>query len=100
MANGTRVSSNVVGIDTAHHVGEVLAAGYPDRMKFDQKSSLDVMYENKRFGQKNSLGYYSYSPDKKGRPKRAPDETVEQCSRQSLMEQPLKSPMRRSSTGL
>ena len=68
---------DVVGIDTAHHVGEVLAAGYPDRMKFDQKSSLDVMYENKRFGQKNSLGYYSYSPDKKGRPKRAPDETVE-----------------------
>jgi 3-hydroxyacyl-CoA dehydrogenase/enoyl-CoA hydratase/3-hydroxybutyryl-CoA epimerase/enoyl-CoA isomerase len=43
---------DVVGIDTAHHVGEVLADGFPDRMKFDGRSSLDVMYENERFGQK------------------------------------------------
>lgn len=68
---------DVVGIDTAHHVGEVLAAGFPERMKFDARSSLDVLYEEKRFGQKNNLGYYSYSPDKKGKPKRAPDSAVD-----------------------
>ena len=67
---------DVVGIDTAHHVGEVLAAGYPDRMRFEEKSSLDALYEAKRFGQKNDLGYYQYSPDKKGKPKKAVDDSV------------------------
>jgi 3-hydroxyacyl-CoA dehydrogenase/enoyl-CoA hydratase/3-hydroxybutyryl-CoA epimerase/enoyl-CoA isomerase len=68
---------DVVGIDTAHHVGEVLAEGFPDRMSFEGTSSLDVMYEAKRYGQKNNLGYYSYSPDKKGKPKKAVDDAVE-----------------------
>jgi 3-hydroxyacyl-CoA dehydrogenase/enoyl-CoA hydratase/3-hydroxybutyryl-CoA epimerase/enoyl-CoA isomerase len=68
---------DVVGIDTAHHVGEVLASGFPDRMSFEGTSSLDVMYEAKRFGQKNNLGYYSYSPDKKGKPKKAVDDSVD-----------------------
>jgi 3-hydroxyacyl-CoA dehydrogenase / enoyl-CoA hydratase / 3-hydroxybutyryl-CoA epimerase / enoyl-CoA isomerase len=68
---------DVVGIDTAHHVGEVLSAGFPDRMSFDQKSSLDVMYETERFGQKNGHGYYVYTPDKKGKPKKAVDPSVD-----------------------
>jgi 3-hydroxyacyl-CoA dehydrogenase / enoyl-CoA hydratase / 3-hydroxybutyryl-CoA epimerase / enoyl-CoA isomerase len=68
---------DVVGIDTAHHVGEVLSAGFPDRMSFDQKSSLDVMYESERFGQKNGHGYYVYTPDKKGKPKKAVDPSVD-----------------------
>jgi 3-hydroxyacyl-CoA dehydrogenase/enoyl-CoA hydratase/3-hydroxybutyryl-CoA epimerase/enoyl-CoA isomerase len=68
---------DVVGIDTAHHVGEVLADGYPDRMRFDTRSSLDVMYEAERYGQKNGKGYYTYSPDKKGKPKKAVDESVD-----------------------
>ena len=68
---------DVVGIDTAHHVGEVLSDGFPDRMKFDIKSSLDVMYESERYGQKNGKGYYTYTPDKKGKPKKAIDPDVE-----------------------
>ncbi len=67
---------DVVGIDTAHHVGEVLSEGFPDRMKFDMKSSLDVMYEAERYGQKNGKGYYTYTPDKKGKPKKAEDPSV------------------------
>ena len=67
---------DVVGIDTAHHVGEVLADGYPDRMKFDVTSSLDVMYKAGRYGQKNGQGYYVYTPDKKGKPKKAVDDSV------------------------
>ena len=34
-------------------------------MKFDIRTSLDVMYEAERFGQKNGKGFYTYSPDKK-----------------------------------
>jgi 3-hydroxyacyl-CoA dehydrogenase/enoyl-CoA hydratase/3-hydroxybutyryl-CoA epimerase/enoyl-CoA isomerase len=67
---------DVVGIDTAHHVGEVLADGFPDRMKFDGRSSLDVMYENERFGQKNNKGFYQYTLDKRGKPKKSEDPDV------------------------
>jgi len=37
-------------------------------MAYTTKNILEVMYENKRFGQKNSLGFYEYEIDKKGKP--------------------------------
>lgn len=67
---GPAYLQDVVGIDTSHHVGEVLAAGYPDRMAATFESALDVMYANKRFGQKNGIGFYKYSTDPKGKPKK------------------------------
>jgi 3-hydroxyacyl-CoA dehydrogenase / enoyl-CoA hydratase / 3-hydroxybutyryl-CoA epimerase / enoyl-CoA isomerase len=66
---GPAYLQDVVGIDTSHHVGDVLAEGYPDRMSNTEfKSALDVMYENKRYGQKNGIGFYKYQEDKKGKP--------------------------------
>lgn len=70
---GPAYLSDVVGMDTSQHVEEVLAEGYPDRMKQDEKSSLDVMVENDRLGQKTGSGYYKYEKDKKGRPKKSSD---------------------------
>ena len=70
---GPAYLSDVVGMDTSQHVEEVLAAGYPDRMKQDETSSLDVMVENGRLGQKTGSGYYKYEQDKKGRPKKSQD---------------------------
>jgi len=67
---------DVVGIDTGVHAGAVMAEGFPDRMKYDFKTCQDVMFENKRFGQKNGRGYYAYEVDKKGRPKKIVDEEV------------------------
>ena len=67
---------DVVGIDTAHHVGDVLAEGFPDRMQATERTSIDVMYENERYGQKNNKGYYQYTLDRKGKPKKAADESV------------------------
>ncbi len=67
---------DVVGIDTAHHAQAVMAEGFPDRMKSEQRTSLDALYEDTRFGQKNGKGYYSYAPDRKGKPKKAFDESV------------------------
>jgi len=67
---------DVVGIDTGVHAGAVMAEGYPDRMKYDFKTCQEVMFENKRFGQKNGRGYYAYETDKKGRPKKLVDEEV------------------------
>jgi 3-hydroxyacyl-CoA dehydrogenase/enoyl-CoA hydratase/3-hydroxybutyryl-CoA epimerase/enoyl-CoA isomerase len=71
---GPAYLSDVVGMDTSQHVEEVLAEGYPDRMKQDGKSSLDVMVENDRLGQKSGSGYYTYEKDKKGRPKKTQDD--------------------------
>ena len=69
---GPAYLQDVVGIDTSHHVGDVLAEGYPDRMGKDFKTALDVMFENKRYGQKNGIGFYKYETDPKGKPKRVP----------------------------
>ncbi|HXG27791.1 MAG TPA: fatty acid oxidation complex subunit alpha FadB [Nevskiales bacterium] len=70
---GPAYLQDVVGIDTSHHVGDVLAEGYPDRMSKAFKTALDVMYENKRYGQKNGVGFYKYETDPKGKPKKVVD---------------------------
>jgi 3-hydroxyacyl-CoA dehydrogenase/enoyl-CoA hydratase/3-hydroxybutyryl-CoA epimerase/enoyl-CoA isomerase len=59
---------DVVGIDTAHHASSIMAESFPDRMGFKNKTILEVMYEQKRFGQKNNLGFFEYEIDKKGKP--------------------------------
>lgn len=70
---GPAYLQDVVGMDTSHHVGDVLAEGYPDRMAKTFRTALDVMYENKRFGQKNGVGFYKYETDPKGKPVKKPD---------------------------
>jgi len=64
---------DVVGMDTAQHAQGTMAEGFPDRMKPEGESSLDVMVGNTRFGQKNGLGYYKYTLDRKGKPKKEVD---------------------------
>jgi 3-hydroxyacyl-CoA dehydrogenase / enoyl-CoA hydratase / 3-hydroxybutyryl-CoA epimerase / enoyl-CoA isomerase len=61
---------DVVGIDTGHHASHIMAHEFPDRMGFKGKNVLESMYEAKRFGQKNSKGFYEYELDKKGKPKK------------------------------
>ena len=67
---------DVVGIDTGVHANQVMAEGFPDRMKADFKSAMEVMYENNRYGQKNNVGFYKYETDKKGKPKKVVDEVT------------------------
>ncbi|RLU03107.1 MAG: fatty acid oxidation complex subunit alpha FadB [Ketobacter sp.] len=67
---------DVVGIDTGVHAAEVMAEGFPERMKYDHKDASEVMFENKRFGQKNGVGFYKYEVDKKGKPKKVVDQTT------------------------
>lgn len=67
---------DVVGIDTGVHGAEVMAEGFPDRMKPDYKGSIEVMYENKRLGQKNDVGFYKYELDRKGKKAKTVDPTA------------------------
>lgn len=61
---------DVVGVDTAHHAQDVMAKGFPDRMAKTSKDAIDILFENQRFGQKNGVGFYDYSTDKRGKPKK------------------------------
>ena len=58
---------DVVGIDTGFHASSIMAKAFPDRMSFSDKTILETMYNLKRFGQKNNLGFYEYEFDKKGK---------------------------------
>jgi len=61
---------DVVGLDTAYHCTDVMAAGFPTRMAKLEKDPVAAMYHAKRYGQKNGLGFYAYSKDAKGKPKK------------------------------
>ncbi|MBD65639.1 MAG: fatty acid oxidation complex subunit alpha FadB [Halobacteriovoraceae bacterium] len=67
---------DVVGIDTGSHAAKIMADCFPDRMKLEDKSIINVMYEKKRLGQKNNLGFYKYELDRKGKPKKLEDEAT------------------------
>lgn len=67
---------DVVGIDTGVHGAEVMAEGYPDRMKPSFKGAIEIMYENQRLGQKNNKGFYQYQLDKKGKKVKQPDQVA------------------------
>ncbi len=62
---------DVGGIDTAHHAQAVMAEGFPTRMAKSGREAIDALYEAKKFGQKNGSGFYQYTVDKKGKPKKA-----------------------------
>lgn len=61
---------DVVGIDTGCHVFDVISAGYPEVMPIQQRNALAVMVGQKRFGQKNGIGFYRYENDPNGKPKK------------------------------
>ena len=56
---------DVIGIDTAHHAQQVMAQSYPERMGKQGTNIIDVLFNAKRFGQKNNLGFYRYQANKK-----------------------------------
>jgi 3-hydroxyacyl-CoA dehydrogenase/enoyl-CoA hydratase/3-hydroxybutyryl-CoA epimerase/enoyl-CoA isomerase len=64
---------DVVGIDVAHHAAGVMAAGFPERMKIDFRTAVEVMFEAGRFGQKTGAGFYAYTQDRRGKPVKEPD---------------------------
>ena len=67
---------DVVGMDTAKHANEVMAGGFPDRMKDEHKSAIDVMFEKDRLGQKSDVGFYQYKLDRKGKQQKVVDEST------------------------
>ena len=67
---------DVVGIDTCYHCVDVMADGFPTRMAKIDNDPIALLYKNNRYGQKNGNGYFSYSVDKRGRPKKDVDPVI------------------------
>ncbi|MBE4349886.1 fatty acid oxidation complex subunit alpha FadB [Vibrio parahaemolyticus] len=67
---------DVVGIDTAHHAQAVMAEGFPERMGKQGRDAIDTLFEVNKYGQKNGNGFYSYTIDKKGKPKKTFTEDI------------------------
>jgi 3-hydroxyacyl-CoA dehydrogenase/enoyl-CoA hydratase/3-hydroxybutyryl-CoA epimerase/enoyl-CoA isomerase len=68
---------DVVGIDTGSHAANIMADSFPDRMKMDNKTIMDVMHEKNRYGQKNGVGFYKYELDRRGRVQKIVDPETE-----------------------
>lgn len=64
---------DVVGIDTAHHAQAVMAKGFPDTMAKNYRDAIDILFESGRLGQKNGLGFYKYTLDRKRKQKKEID---------------------------
>ena len=64
---------DVVGLDTAFHAQAVMAEGFQKRMALPEKDTIKLILDNERLGQKNGKGFYQYTPDKRGKPKKLVD---------------------------
>lgn len=65
---GPALLLDVVGIDTAYHCTEVMAAGYPTRMGKIENDPVELLFHQELFGQKSASGFYEHYEDKKGKP--------------------------------
>lgn len=75
---GPAYLSDVIGLDTCVHASDVLAEGFPDRMKTDFKGATRVLYEADRLGQKNGKGFYKYEADASGRKRKTVDPEIKE----------------------
>jgi 3-hydroxyacyl-CoA dehydrogenase/enoyl-CoA hydratase/3-hydroxybutyryl-CoA epimerase/enoyl-CoA isomerase len=67
---GPAYLQDVVGMDVGAHVGDVISAGYPQRMRTVARDAVKLMVAHKRYGQKNGVGFYRYENDSTGRPRK------------------------------
>lgn len=54
-----------------------MAQGFPQRMQKTARDAIDVLFEHQRYGQKNGQGLYRYTSDKKGKPVKKQDQSVD-----------------------
>ena len=75
---GPAYLSDVIGLDTCVHASDVLADGFPDRMKPSFKGATKVLFEANRLGQKNGKGFYKYEADESGRKRKTFDPEIKE----------------------
>jgi 3-hydroxyacyl-CoA dehydrogenase/enoyl-CoA hydratase/3-hydroxybutyryl-CoA epimerase/enoyl-CoA isomerase len=68
---GPAYLNDVIGLDTATHVFSIVAEGFPKRMQRNGRDALHVLVEAACLGQKSGAGFYKYTTDPAGKPKKA-----------------------------
>lgn len=68
---GPAYLQDVVGMDVGAHVGDVIACGYPQRMRPIERNAVKLMVARQRYGQKSGAGFYRYEDDPAGRPRKS-----------------------------
>ncbi len=84
---GPAYMSDVVGLDTAHHAGEVMAAAFPGQIETARPLPGDVLFQAGYYGQKNGKGYYRYEEGRKG-PQKVFDPEVYQLLAPAIAKRP------------
>jgi len=88
MPMGPAYLMDVVGLDTIVHCYSVMSEGIPERFVNDVTTPTESLLNAGRQGQKNGMGYYSYSAGKGGRPEKTMDtqsiELLESISGKSI----------------
>ena len=69
---GPAYLNDVIGMDTALHVANIITGAFGSRMARSWEDPLQIMVANGRLGQKNGFGFYRYEADPNGRPKKSP----------------------------
>ncbi|MEP7295562.1 MAG: fatty acid oxidation complex subunit alpha FadB [Burkholderiales bacterium] len=64
---GPAFLNDVVGMDTGSHVGDVITAGHPRRMRPIERNAVKLMVQHGRLGQKSGAGFYRHARDAGGR---------------------------------
>jgi len=64
-----------------------MAAGFPDRMKYDFTTAVDLLYKAERYGQKNGAGFYRYETDKRGKLKKMSDAATADIIKSTVVDQ-------------
>jgi 3-hydroxyacyl-CoA dehydrogenase/enoyl-CoA hydratase/3-hydroxybutyryl-CoA epimerase/enoyl-CoA isomerase len=73
MPMGPAYLMDVVGLDTIVHCYSVMSEGIPERFVNELTIPTEALLNAGRLGQKNGLGYYSYTAGKGGRPEKTID---------------------------
>jgi 3-hydroxyacyl-CoA dehydrogenase / enoyl-CoA hydratase / 3-hydroxybutyryl-CoA epimerase / enoyl-CoA isomerase len=68
---GPNYLNDVIGMDTAQHVVQLITAGFPERMKVTWTDTVALMAQMGRLGQKSGVGFYRYVKNGLGRPERS-----------------------------
>ncbi len=58
---GPAYLADVIGLDVASHVNDIISSGYPDRMPELAGNAFRLLTEQGRHGQKNGVGFYTYT---------------------------------------
>nr|WP_145544952.1 fatty acid oxidation complex subunit alpha FadB [Variovorax boronicumulans] len=67
---GPAYLQDVVGMDVGAHVFDVIAAGYPERIRPIERNAIRTLVAAGRFGQKTGGGFYDYQADPAGKPRK------------------------------